>query len=61
MHRDFRGVANNDINCNCSTFSVPDHVVSRSQTSFLAQGIIAYSISARTKKGLVWFTVLTRS
>ena len=36
-------------------------LVSCSQTSFLAQGVIACSISARTKKGLVWFTVLNRS
>ena len=36
-------------------------VVSRSQTAFLAQGVIACCINAPLKKGLVWFTVLTCS
>ena len=34
-----------------ATFADWESVVSRSQTSFLAQGVIACSISARTKKG----------
>ena len=38
----------------CTTllaFKYAENLVSRSQTSFLAQGVIACSISARTKKG----------